>query len=138
MIKKFLDLIWVLTTRQALKKVCAISLVFFIFFILDNQFQLSIRKNFVCVTLISVKSKYGSCSGSCTGFIKHLTIKPWLINNHFQWLFPQKYFFFSISPLPLLLCYATAQGRGYERAGRGTKNQASQFSLAHTSCDLSK
>ena len=25
---------------------------------------------FVCVTLISVKSKYGSCSGNCTGFIK--------------------------------------------------------------------
>lgn len=24
---------------------------------------------FVCVTMISVKSKYGSCSGSCTGFI---------------------------------------------------------------------
>jgi len=25
---------------------------------------------FVCATLISVKSKYSSCSGSCTGFIK--------------------------------------------------------------------
>ncbi len=25
---------------------------------------------FVCVTMISVKSKYGSCSGSCTGHIK--------------------------------------------------------------------
>ena len=24
---------------------------------------------FVCVSLISVKSKYGSCSGSCTGLI---------------------------------------------------------------------
>ena len=24
---------------------------------------------FVCVALISVKSKYGSCSGSCTGLI---------------------------------------------------------------------
>ena len=24
---------------------------------------------FVCVAMISVKSKYGSCSGSCTGFI---------------------------------------------------------------------
>ena len=27
-------------------------------------------KIFVCGTLISVKSKYGSCSGSCTGFVK--------------------------------------------------------------------
>lgn len=25
---------------------------------------------FVCVTLIGVKSKYGSCSGNCTGLIK--------------------------------------------------------------------
>jgi hypothetical protein len=25
----------------------------------------------VCETLISVKSKYGSCSGSCTGLINH-------------------------------------------------------------------
>jgi hypothetical protein len=25
---------------------------------------------FVCVVLISVKSKYGSCSGSCTGIIE--------------------------------------------------------------------
>ena len=24
---------------------------------------------FVCMTLIGVKSKYGSCSGNCTGFI---------------------------------------------------------------------
>lgn len=24
---------------------------------------------FVCVTLIGVKSKYGSCSGNCTGII---------------------------------------------------------------------
>ena len=28
------------------------------------------RVTFVCVTLISVKSKYGSCSGNCTGLIK--------------------------------------------------------------------
>jgi len=26
---------------------------------------------FVCVTLISVKSKYGSCNGNCTGLIKY-------------------------------------------------------------------
>ena len=25
---------------------------------------------FVCVTLIGVKSKYGSCSGNCTGLVK--------------------------------------------------------------------
>jgi hypothetical protein len=25
---------------------------------------------FVCMTLIGVKSKYGSCSGNCTGLIK--------------------------------------------------------------------
>ena len=25
--------------------------------------------DFVCVTLIGVKSKYGSCSGNCTGLI---------------------------------------------------------------------
>ena len=31
------------------------------------------RMVFVCVTLISVKSKYGSCSGNCTG---EINIKP--------------------------------------------------------------
>lgn len=25
---------------------------------------------FVCMTLIGVKSKYGSCNGNCTGLIK--------------------------------------------------------------------
>ena len=32
------------------------------------------NKVFVCVSLIGVKSKYGSCSGNCTGFIKWLKI----------------------------------------------------------------
>ena len=27
------------------------------------------------MTLIGVKSKYGSCNGNCTGFISHLTKK---------------------------------------------------------------
>ena len=27
------------------------------------------------MTLIGVKSKYGSCNGNCTGFIKYLTKK---------------------------------------------------------------
>ncbi len=30
-----------------------------------------LRISFVCVILIDVKSKYGSCSGSCTGIIKY-------------------------------------------------------------------
>ena len=35
---------------------------------------------FVCVALISVKSKYGSCSGSCTGLIKSNNNKKKLYN----------------------------------------------------------
>ena len=31
---------------------------------------------FVCMTLIGVKSKYGSCSGNCTGLININNIPP--------------------------------------------------------------
>ena len=34
-----------------------------------NQFYITKLVIFVCVTLIGVKSKYGSCSGNCTGLI---------------------------------------------------------------------
>ena len=37
-------------------------------FIFYKYFGITI---FVCMTLIGVKSKYGSCSGSCTGLIKY-------------------------------------------------------------------
>jgi hypothetical protein len=33
---------------------------------------------FVCVAMISVKSKYGSCSGSCTGFINDKQSKKFI------------------------------------------------------------
>ena len=36
---------------------------------MNNKIQTCIHMVFVCGSLISVKSKYGSCSGSCTGLI---------------------------------------------------------------------
>ena len=45
-------------------RVFSIYLNIFVYIIL-------LRISFVCVILIDVKSKYGSCSGSCTGIIKY-------------------------------------------------------------------
>lgn len=54
-----------------LKGVHAISLLAVII-ILKLGFKI-IMVYFVCVSAISVKSKYGSCSGSCTGLINSNT-----------------------------------------------------------------
>ncbi len=40
-----------------------------LFFIINNKIYILQWWVFVCVTLIGVKSKYGSCSGNCTGLI---------------------------------------------------------------------
>ena len=54
-----------------LKIVSSISLLLYYVFTDANIWIMSdVVKIFVCGTLISVKSKYGSCSGSCTGFVK--------------------------------------------------------------------
>ena len=44
---------------------------------------------FVCVILIGVKSKYGSCNGNCTGFI---IIKKNYLFNFIQYLLSLKIF----------------------------------------------
>jgi hypothetical protein len=53
-----------------LKRIGAISLLF-----CYKQVKIKvldvIMGFFLCAILISVKSKYGSCSGSCTGLIKN-------------------------------------------------------------------
>ena len=61
------NLSWVLTTRQALKGVCAISLIN----VYINIYIIYVYMHiiFVCMTSIGVKSKYGSCNGNCTGYI---------------------------------------------------------------------
>jgi hypothetical protein len=40
------------------------------FFIISNKACILEWQIFVCVTSIGVKSKYGSCRGTCMGFIK--------------------------------------------------------------------
>ena len=44
---------------------------------------------FVCMTLIGVKSKYGSCSGNCTGLINinNYNIKKYIIVSGFYSLY---------------------------------------------------
>lgn len=65
----------VLTTRRMLKGVGAIILLYCFKITKVNRFRKSLTVFFVCATLISVKSKYGSCSGSCTGLIKFNNLK---------------------------------------------------------------
>ena len=58
-----------------LKGVGAIILLYCFKITKVNRFRKSLMVFFVCATLISVKSKYGSCSGSCTGLIKFNILK---------------------------------------------------------------
>ena len=51
---------------------------------------------FACVTLISVKSNYGSCSGSCTGLINLKQSKIYKVkkNTFLFYLYINKLFLF--------------------------------------------